>query len=106
NSGLKPLINNYVSVTVPIEQLDSVAAAIAKDKDVPRQGVIAQVLPDQLGQSVESFAEVGRCQGQPDAHGRGEAQHGRPSSTASSRRKVAASNPGATRTVRPSVSAS
>jgi hypothetical protein len=49
------LINDHVSIGVPVEQLDSVATAIPKDEDVPRQGVIAQVLPDQLGQSVEAL---------------------------------------------------
>src|SRR5262249_11247977 len=87
----------------PIEQLDAVAAAIAKHEDVTRQRVIAQVLPDQLGQSVEALTQVRRCQGQPNAHGRGEAQHDRPSSTASNCRKGTASNPAATRTIRPSV---
>src|SRR5262249_15563393 len=55
-SSLQPLINNHVSVAVPIEQLDSIAAAIAKNKNMPRQGVIAQVLPDQLGQGGEALA--------------------------------------------------
>jgi hypothetical protein len=50
------LINNHVSVGIPVEQLDSVAAAIAKNKEMPGQGVIAQVLPDQLGQRVEALA--------------------------------------------------
>src|SRR5262245_53894340 len=85
------------------ERVDESAVTTHKDKDVPRQGIIAQVLADQLGQRVKALAQVGRCQGQPDAHGWGKAQHGRPSNTASNCRNVVASNPGATRTVRPSV---
>src|SRR5262245_12169051 len=83
------------------ERVDESAVTTHKDKDVPGQGVIAQVLPYQLGQGVKAIAEVGRCQGQPDAHGRGEAQHSCSSSTASNGRRVAASNPGATLTARP-----
>jgi YD repeat-containing protein len=34
-SGLQPLIDDHVSVGVPVEQLDSIATAIAKDEDSP-----------------------------------------------------------------------
>src|SRR5262249_44646397 len=99
------LINDDVAVLVPVEQLDSVGTLVPEDEDVPGQGVMVQLLPHLRGKPVEATAQIDRGGRQPNAHRRGEVQHDpSPSSTASSRRKVAASKPGATRTVRPSTS--
>src|SRR5262249_50510817 len=49
NSDLQTLINNHVSIGVPVKQLDSVATAIAKDKDSPnRTPLSGQALPGRI----------------------------------------------------------
>src|SRR5207302_3865904 len=96
------LVDNHVAVLIPVEELDPVAAAVAKYEDVSREGIGLEVLPHQLGQRVKALAQIGRLNGQPDTHGRRKAQHDvSSSSTASSCRSVAASKPLGTRSRRP-----
>src|ERR1700676_2554108 len=95
------------AVLVPVQQLDAVAALIAKHEDVPGEGIVVEVLPHLLGQAVEAAAEIDGLGAEPDADSRREAQHGgRPSSRSRRCRSVAASKPGATRSVGPPASTS
>jgi hypothetical protein len=50
------LVNDDISVLVPVKQLDPVATLVAEDKNVPRERVVVQVLSYLLGQSVEATA--------------------------------------------------
>src|SRR5437660_1314248 len=71
-AAFQPLVPQRITITVPVEDLEAVAAAVAEDEEVAREGV----LPDDRGregrQRVESLAEVGRLDGQEDADGGGE----------------------------------
>src|SRR5438132_1007019 len=96
------LVDNHIAVLIPVQQLDPVAAAVAKDEDVSGERLGLQVLPHELRQRVKAFAQIGRLNAQPNTHGRRKTQHGVcSSSTASSCRSVTASKPLATRNRRP-----
>src|SRR5438034_8460302 len=101
---LEALVDDDEAVLVPVQQLDAVAALVAKHEDVSGQGIGLQVLADLLGQAVKAAPQIDRLAAEPDADGGRKAQHGgTSSSTASSCRNVAGSKPGGTRTRRPPV---
>ena len=96
------LVDDDESALVPVQQLDAVAALVAKHEDMAGQRIALQVLADLLGQAIEAAAEIDRLAAEPDADGGRKAQPGGASSrTASSCRNVGASKPGATRRRRP-----
>src|SRR5262249_36141561 len=106
--GLESLVEDDEAVLVPVQQLDPVGPFIREDEQLPRQGVELKLLPHHLGERVERFAEVRRGGRHPNPDGAGQAEHhGRCSSTtASSRRSVAASKAGPIRSTRPSARSS
>src|SRR5271156_3373971 len=65
---LQALVDNDITVLVPIEQLDAVAATIAKDKQLAGQRIALQLPANQLGQGIEAFAKIGGAGSQPNAH--------------------------------------
>src|ERR1700675_883336 len=98
---LQAFVDDHEAVLVPVEQLDAITPLVAEDEYVPRERILLEMLANQFRQRVETFAQVGWVGRQPNAHGCRKAQHdGCSSSTASNCRKVAASKPGATRSVR------
>jgi hypothetical protein len=97
------LVPRRQSVAVPVEDLNPVASSVAEDVEVPRERVLGDPLADELRQAVEALAHVGGFGGPDDAECRGQAQHGRSSSTAMTRRKVSGSNPAPTTIRRPAV---
>src|SRR5512135_716766 len=89
------------AVSIPVEDLDPIAAPVAEDIQVTRERVEPEGRPDQFGQTVEPFSHVGRLGAQEDPDGRGPAQHRRPSSRARTSPRVLGSKPEGTRTVGP-----
>jgi hypothetical protein len=67
-ADLQTLVPQYQAILVPVEQLQAIAAAAAKDEEVPRQGIARQMLADQLGQRIETFAHIDRFARQEDAY--------------------------------------
>src|SRR3954451_18963522 len=101
---LQPLVAHRVPVAIPVQDLDPITTTTAENEQVPRQRIERQGRFDEVGERVEAFAHVGRLGTEEDPHGRGPAQHGRPSSTARMSPRVQGSNPVGTRTVGPPLS--
>ncbi len=53
---LEPFVPNGQTVIVPIEELDPIATFGAEDEQVSRKGILVQVLLNEAGQRVETFA--------------------------------------------------
>src|SRR5512135_690899 len=96
------LVPESQAIPVPVEDLDPIAASTPEDEKMPRQRIERQGGLDQVGERVEAFSHVGRAGTEEDPHGRGPAQHRRPSSTARMSPSVRGSNPAGTRTIGPS----
>ena len=62
--------------------LDPVATPTPENEEMSRERVESQGRFDEVGERVEPLPHVGRLGPEEDLHGRGPAQHGRPSSTA------------------------
>src|SRR3954451_554496 len=86
------LVPQAVSVPVPPQDLDPIATTTAEDEQVPRQWIERQGRFDKARERVESFSHVGRAGTKEEPHGRGPAQHQRPSSTARMSPRVRTSN--------------
>jgi hypothetical protein len=95
------LVPERQAVAVPVEDLDPVAPPIPEHEEVSRERILVDPVADELAQAVEALAHVGGFDSEKDTECRDEAQHGRPSSTATTRRKVSESNPGPITTRRP-----
>src|SRR4051794_20281773 len=76
------LVPQGVAVLVPVEDLDPIAAPTPEDEQVSRERVEGHGRFDEVGERIEPLAHVGRIGPEEYSHGRGPAQHGRPSSTA------------------------
>jgi hypothetical protein len=55
----EPLVPDGITVAVPVEQLEPVAAFVAEDEEMSGQRISSEELANQLCQSVEAFTEVG-----------------------------------------------
>ena len=98
---LQPLVDNQVPRPIPHQQLDSVASAVQKDKEMPTERLFANEAPCGGRQPVKPPTQIDGLRRHEDAHGRGQRQHVTlSSSTARTRRKSSAAKPGATRTTR------
>src|ERR1700729_1907573 len=72
---LKAFVPECEAVAVPVEDLDPVASLVAKDVEVPREGVLGDPIANELGEAVEALSHVGGLDGQEDAKRRRQAQH-------------------------------
>src|SRR5262245_16248980 len=85
----------------PVEDLEAVGAAIAKDEQVARQGVGLESGADQLEQAVEAQAHIDGLGAEPELDGRRQAQHGASPRAATRDRTQAGSQPGGRRSTAP-----
>ena len=61
-AGLQPLVENAEAVTIPEEDLDSIATAVEKQEQVPRQGVLIENRFGLAHQMIEAVVHPrGRC---------------------------------------------
>src|ERR1700728_3084480 len=65
----EPLVPDREAVLIPIEQLDAIGPLVAKDEQVAGKWIRRKLLPDQLREAIERFAQVGGPGGQPDLNG-------------------------------------
>src|SRR5665647_1008617 len=83
--------------TVMPDDLDQIATRTSEDKEIARMGIAPQRFLDLQSQAIHAAPHVRSSDRQPDAHIRGNRDHRRRSSTASTRRNVSASTPLLTR---------
>src|SRR5262249_62156859 len=86
------------AMPAPVEDLEAVGAAIAKDEQVARQGVGLESGADQLEQAVEAQAHIDGLGAEPELDGRRQAQHGASPRAATRDPTPAPSPPGRPRT--------
>ena len=73
---LQPLGTDPESATVPDEDLQPIALAVAEQEQVPAQRLTRQSIPDQTVQPLEPLAHVGDSGGQIDPCGWAQSKHG------------------------------
>src|SRR4051794_1765918 len=102
-SCLQSLVPDRVSVFLPDKELDAVGGLVSEDENVSRERVAPESFPDHGRQTVERFSKIDRLGREPDADGRGQAQHEAPpaSRRSTSVTSVWGSKPGPTRRQRP-----
>ena len=74
SSRFQPLLPDRVTVPVPVKDLQAIPRLAPEDEPGSRQRVMTQLVPDQLGQRVETLPHVHRIQADKDL-GRGVVQH-------------------------------
>ncbi|MEO8924136.1 MAG: hypothetical protein ABI330_15140 [Caldimonas sp.] len=72
SAGLEPLVPDDQTVSLPEEDLDAIAAAIEKQEQVAREGILAEKFLHHSEKTVEAFAHVGRFCAEEDADCGGE----------------------------------
>lgn len=65
------------SGSIPDEELDPVAGAVAEDEDVTAHGILVELVGDDAVESVEAFTHVGGSGDDEDAGGGTQGDHGR-----------------------------
>src|SRR5262245_2702391 len=70
NTTLEPLIKNRPAVVVPIQQLHSVAASIAKHKQMSAERIVAHFVTHDSSQAVERVMQIDRGRMKVDLHDR------------------------------------
>jgi hypothetical protein len=68
----EPLVPQRQPATVPVEDLDAIAATVAEDVEMSRERVLSDLVADELGKAVKALAHVGGLDGQEDPQRRGE----------------------------------
>ena len=79
---LQPFVEHPESRPVPGQDLQTIAAAIAKPEQMPRDRIQRHVLPHERRQPIDRTAEIGRPGDQVDPDGRRERQHAKGATTA------------------------
>ena len=64
---LQALVEQDVTVAIPVENLKSIAAPAAKDEEMPAERVLSGHLPGEQGEPIEAATHVRRLQAEPDA---------------------------------------
>ncbi len=72
---LEPLVPQGVPVAVPVQQLKSVAAAVAEQEQGSAQRVLSEVLIHQSREPVKALSHVGRLEVCKNPQGRSRRQH-------------------------------
>ena len=72
---LEPLVEHPEARPIPREDLEPVAATIAKEKEMARQRVEREALAHQRGQPVDRSPQIGRARREVDPDGRRDRQH-------------------------------
>jgi hypothetical protein len=62
------LVENAESVTVPKQDLDSIASTIQKQEQVTADGVLIKDFPRSTHQTIEAPTHVDGCRAQEDSH--------------------------------------
>src|SRR4051812_30764976 len=92
---------NRQTITIPVQDLDAIAALVDEDEEVAGEGIELEGTCDQRGETVETLPHIGRLLGEVHTDGGAQSEHGRSSTTAMSWRRVWGSKPGATAIRRP-----
>jgi hypothetical protein len=58
--GLKSLIPDDESITVPPEELDAIATPVKKEEEMTRERVLPQEFPNHALETIESFSHIRR----------------------------------------------
>ena len=99
----QPLVPQRKAVSIPVEHLHPVAAPVAKEKQVTRHRILAQLLTRHCGEAIERLPHVRRREAHKDPDRRRERQH--PRAAATTVRTSSAGAPAWTRTTAPEGSA-
>src|SRR5271156_3041680 len=75
SSFFEAFVPDGETIIVPIQEFESIAAFAAKDEQIARERILAQMLLDQTHQGVEALAHVGRQGAQENAARQGQVQH-------------------------------
>src|SRR5450759_1075860 len=94
---LQPFSVERHTETVMPDDLDQIAARASEDKEIACMGIAPYRFLDLQSQAIHAAPHIGSADHQPDPHTRGNRDHRRRSSTASTRRNVSASTPLLTR---------
>jgi hypothetical protein len=68
DASFQPVVNDDLAIFVPIKQLESIAAPVAKHEEVARMWIATQTGAYHLGQRIEALAEINRLGAEPNAH--------------------------------------
>ena len=82
--ALESLRIDAESGSVPLEDLESVASAVAKDEECAGKGRQFELVLDECGESIEGLAHVGDPRGEEDLDVGAQSEHARTEAKASS----------------------
>jgi hypothetical protein len=72
SAPLQPLIEEAITVMIPVKKFHTISALIEKHEDVSRGGVLVQYLADAYGETVEAFSHIRRLRTNKYINGRRE----------------------------------